>query len=100
MAGFGPGEKVQVKVVRDGQVLTFPVLLGVKKEKPIFTSLPPIQNGLDLGMDVSPITDDLTTQYKLEDQEGILVTKVGRQSIAYSEAVSYTHLTLPTILIV
>ena len=85
VAGFGPGEKVQVKVIRDKQALTLLVLLGIKKEKPIVTSLPPIQNGLDLGIDVSPITDDLATRYKLEDQEGILVSKVGRKSIAYSE---------------
>ena len=85
VAGFRPGEEVRVKVVRDRQALTFLVLLGIKKEKPIVTSLPPIQNGLDLGIDVSPITDDFKTRYKLGEQEGILVTKVGRQSIAYSE---------------
>ena len=85
VAGFRPGEEVHVKVVRDRQALTFLVLLGIKKEKPIVTSLPPIQNGLDLGIDVSPITDDFKTRYKLGEQEGILVTKVGRQSIAYSE---------------
>lgn len=85
VAGYGPGEEVEVIVIRNGQNLTLSVLLGIKKEKPIVTSLPPIQNGLDLGIDVSPITDDLATQYKLKDQEGILVSKVGRQSIAYSE---------------
>ena len=85
VAGYGPGEEVEVIVIRNGQNLILSVLLGIKKEKPIVTSLPPIQNGLDLGIDVSPITDDLATQYKLKDQEGILVSKVGRQSIAYSE---------------
>ena len=85
VAGFGPGEEVQVKVIRDGQPLTFPVFLGIKKEKPMVTSLPPMQNGIDLGIDVSPITDELADRYKIDDREGILVTKVGRQSIAYSE---------------
>ncbi len=85
VAGYDPGEEVEVVVIRNGQNLTLSVLLGIKKEKPIVTSLPPIQNGLDLGIDVSPITDDLATRYKLKDQEGILVSKVGRQSIAYSE---------------
>lgn len=85
VAGFGPGEEVQVRIIRDGKSLTIPVALGVKKEKPIMTSLPPMQNGIDLGIDVSPITDDLAERYKIEDREGILVTKVGRQSIAYSE---------------
>lgn len=87
VAGFGPGEEVQVQIIRDGQSLTLPVFLGVKKEKPIVTSLPPMQNGIDLGIDVSPITDDLAENFKIEDREGILVTKVGRQSIAYSEGV-------------
>ena len=85
VAGFGPGEEVQVQIVRDGKMMTLPVLLGIKKEKPIMTSLPPMQNGIDLGIDVSPITDDLAEHYKIKDREGILVTKVGRQSIAYSE---------------
>jgi len=85
VAGFGPGEEVQVQVIRDGQPLTFLVFLGIKKEKPMVTSLPPMQNGIDLGIDVSPITDELADRYKIEDREGILVTKVGRQSIAYSE---------------
>ncbi len=85
VAGFGPGEEVQVKVIRDGQPLTFPVFLGIRKEKPMVTSLPPMQNGIDLGIDVSPITDELADRYKIDDREGILVTKVGRQSIAYSE---------------
>jgi len=85
VAGFGPGEEVQVQVIRDGQALTLDVLLGIKKEKPIMTSLPPMQNGIDLGIDVSPITNDLATHYKIEDREGILVTKVARESIAFSE---------------
>jgi len=85
VAGFGPGQEVEVQVIRDGQSLTFPVLLGIKKEKPMVTSLPPMQNGIDLGIDVSPITDELADRYNIEDREGILVTKVGRQSIAYSE---------------
>jgi len=85
VAGFGPGEEVKVQVIRDGEPLTFPVFLGIKKEKPMVTSLPPMQNGIDLGIDVSPITDELADRYKIDDREGILVTKVGRQSIAYSE---------------
>jgi len=87
VAGFGPGEEVQVQIIRDGQSLTLPVFLGIKKEKPVVTSLPPMQNGIDLGIDVSPITDALADSYKIKDREGILVTKVGRQSIAYSEGV-------------
>jgi len=85
VAGFGPGEEVEVQVIRDGQPLIFPVFLGIKKEKPMVTSLPPMQNGIDLGIDVSPITDELADRYKIDDRDGILVTKVGRQSIAYSE---------------
>jgi len=87
VAGYGPGEEVQVQIIRDGQLLTLPVFLGIKKETPIVTSLPPMQNGIDLGIDVSPITDDLAESFHIEDRNGILVTKVGRQSIAYSEGV-------------
>lgn len=87
VAGFGPGDEVQVQIIRDGLPMTIPVSLGIKKEKPIVTSLPPMQNGIDLGIDVSPITEELADRYRIKDPKGILVTKVGRNSIAFSEGV-------------
>lgn len=85
VAGFGPGDEIQVQIIRDGLSMTIPVSLGIKKEKPMVTSLPPMQNGIDLGIDVSPITEELADRYTIKDPEGILVTKVGRDSIAFSE---------------
>ena len=70
VAGFSPGDKVMVHVIRDGALLQLPVLLGVKQEKPIVASLPPTAAEVDLGIDVSPITEELAEQFSLEQQGG------------------------------
>lgn len=85
VAGFPPGEEVLVRIIRDGKPLELPVLLGVKKEKPIVASLPPTATEIDLGIDVSPITDELAQEFSLEQTTGILVVHVARGSLAFSE---------------
>ena len=85
VASIGPGEQVTITVIRDNQEMEFPVSLGVKKEQAIVTSLVPSKTQVDLGIDVSPITDQLAKKFKIQEKEGILVTGVARGSLAYSE---------------
>lgn len=85
VAGFSPSETVLVQVIRDGMLLRLPVLLGVKQEKPIVASLPPTAAEVDLGIDVSPITEDLAEQFSLEQTTGILVVRVVQGGVAYAE---------------
>lgn len=85
VAGFSPGEIVLVQVIRDGVSLELPVLLGVKKEKPVVVSLPPTAAEVDLGIDVSPITEELAEQFSLDQTTGILVVRVVQGSAAYAE---------------
>ena len=85
VAGFSPGEMVLVQVIRDGVSLELPVLLGVKKEKPVVVSLPPTAAEVDLGIDVSPITEELAEQFSLDQTTGILVVRVVQGSAAYAE---------------
>ena len=85
VAGFSPGEKVLVHVIRDGTLLRLPVLLGVKKEKPVVASLPPTAAEVDLGIDVSPVTEELAEQFSLDQTTGILVVRVVQGSVAYAE---------------
>ncbi len=85
VAGFSPDEKVLVHVIRDGTLLRLPVLLGVKKEKPIVASLPPTAAEIDLGIDVSPITEELAEQFSLDQSTGILVVRVVQGGVANAE---------------
>lgn len=85
VAGFSPSDTVMVHVIRDGALLRLPVLLGVKQEKPIVASLPPTTAEVDLGIDVSPITEELAKQFSLEQRNGILVVQVVQGSVAYAE---------------
>ena len=85
VAGFSPGDKIMVHVIRDGVLLQLPVLLGIKQEKPIVASLPPTAAEVDLGIDVSPITEELAKQFSLEQRAGILVVQVVQGSVAYTE---------------
>ena len=85
VAGFSPGDEVLVHIIRDGTLLQLPVLLGVKKDKPIVASLPPTAAEVDLGIDVSPITEELAKKFSLEQTTGILVIQVVQGSVAYAE---------------
>ena len=85
VAGFSPDDTVMVHVIRDGALLQLPVLLGVKQEKPVVASLPPTAAEVDLGIDVSPITEELAEQFSLEQRTGILVVQVVQGGVANAE---------------
>lgn len=85
VAGFSPGQEVLVHVIRDGKLLRLPVALGTKKEKPIVAAPPPTAAEIDLGIDVSPLTDELAQQFSLERATGILIVHVAHGSLAFSE---------------
>ncbi len=85
VAGFSPGEKVLVHIIRDRRPLQLPVFLGVKKDKSIEALLPPTPAEVDLGIDVSPVTEELAKNFSIEQTTGILVLHVTQGSIAYTE---------------
>ncbi len=85
VASFSPGETVMTHVIRDGTLLQLHVSLGVKKEKPVVVASPPTAAEVDLGIDVSPITEELAKQFALEQTTGILVVRVVQRSLAYAE---------------
>lgn len=85
VASFSPGEKVLVHIIRDGTPLQFLVFLGVKKDKSIVALPPPTPAEIDLGIDVSPITEELGKKFSIEQTTGILVLHVAQGSIAYTE---------------
>ncbi len=85
VAGFSPDDTVMVHVIRDGSSLQLPVLLGAKEEKPVVASLPQTAAEVDLGIDVSPMTEELAEEFSLDQTTGILVVRVVRGSVAYAE---------------
>ncbi len=87
VAGFTPGEEVLVRLIRDGKPLQLHVLLGLKKDASVVASRPLTATEIDLGIDVSSITDDLARQFSLEQHTGILVVDVVRGSVASAEGV-------------
>ncbi len=87
VAGFTPGEKVLVHVIRDGKPLRLHVFLGIKKDESVVASLPFTATEIDLGIDVTPVTEDLARQFSLEQDTGILVVDVARTGVAYAEGI-------------
>ena len=57
----------------------------MEKEKPIVASLPPTAAEIDLGIDVSPITEELAEQFSLDQSTGILVVRVVQGGVANAE---------------
>ena len=86
------GEEVQVEVLRDGKIVTLPVVVA---EKPANLNAAgeeveededrPLNARLTIeGMDLLPLNDILRQRFRLdEDVEGILVARVKRNSNAY-----------------
>ncbi len=85
VASFTPGEEVMIHIIRDGEPLRLPVLLGIKKETLVKASRPPTAAEIDLGIDVSPVTEALVQQFALKQDTGILVVHVVPGGIASSE---------------
>ncbi len=85
VASFSPGDQVLVHIIRDGTPLQLPVLLGVKQDTPIVALLPPTPAEVDLGIDVSPMTEELAKKFSIDQTTGILVVQVAQGSLAYAE---------------
>ncbi len=87
VASFTPGETVLVHVMRDGKYFQLPVLLGIKKETLFASSRPSTAAEIDLGLDVSPITEEWVRQFALTQDTGILVVHVDKEGVAYAEGI-------------
>ncbi len=85
VASIGPGDLTEIEVIRDGEQLTITVSLGAKQQKPVVASLPSPETTINLGLDVIALTGELAKKYKLDETHGVLVAKVKRGSVAYTE---------------
>lgn len=85
IARFGPGETVNVDVIRNGRRHAIPVVMGEKEDRIVTASLPFQKTEVTLGIDVQTLTPGLAEKFGLNERTGVLVSKVERGSLAYTE---------------
>jgi serine protease Do len=86
VAGFGPGSKVNLIVLRDGKEKKYTIELGQRKEEAVVASIPPRPETV-LGLTVQDLTDDLAERFNLKEKTGALVSKVEPGSISDSQGI-------------
>jgi len=74
------GQKVKIKVIRDGKVKTLKAKIEEMKESEIAKADEPITN---LGMSVQEVTPDIAEQLGLDTIEGVIVVRVEKGSPSY-----------------
>jgi len=83
IATFNPGEKVSLKIIRDGKVVYKTVQLA---ERPSVNGVSELvaENSLtnQLGIEVTDLTKKLAEKYGYDNDEGVLVSDVRRNSVA------------------
>jgi len=83
IATFNPGEKVSLKIIRDGKVAYKTVQLA---ERPSANGVsePVAETSLtnQLGIEVADLTKKLAEKYGYDNDEGVLVSDVRRNSVA------------------
>lgn len=84
-----PGTKVSVELVREGETMTIPVVLGSVSGKQFSQSGEPLDDSdsdVIEGVTLNVLTDDLREQYSVpEEIDGVIVTEVDFES-PYSES--------------
>ena len=78
-----PKTKVPVVVIRDGKKKTVTVKIG-KLEKEMFSQATQTNLTKKLGLTVQNLTDELSARFGYEDEEGVLISDVYRESPAES----------------
>lgn len=80
VASFHVGDKINVKVIREGKEMTFQVEVAERKEQPDTASAKDTQE--KLGMTVQEITPDIARQLGMSQKTGVIVVDVKEGSIA------------------
>ncbi len=85
IATLSPGDKARIEVIRDRRPLELLVSLSQRKEDQVIASIPASRTEETLGVHVQDLTAELAEKYKINDKEGVLITKVDPGSIAQAE---------------
>jgi serine protease Do len=76
IADFHVGEKVKIKVLRDGKEKTFTVKIAKRKQAKIASSNMPYKKQEAFGIQVSDLTPEIANRLNLQETEGVVVTDV------------------------
>jgi serine protease Do len=76
IASIPVGEKVDVKVLRDGKKRTFRIKIAKRTDDKEMAAKKGATEGTALGMTVSPLTPQLARQFGLPQGEGVVVVSV------------------------
>jgi len=85
IAGYFPGETIQIEVLRDGKKVVLDVHLVERKDEAITASIPSAPDKF-LGLTVEDLSATIAKKYNLsEGEEGIVITKVEEESVSAIE---------------
>ncbi|MDZ7289221.1 MAG: DegQ family serine endoprotease [candidate division KSB1 bacterium] len=87
IAGYKPGTRATLKLIRDGREKTLSVTLGERPEQdtPRYSSSD--RPGNRLGIEVSNVTEELARQFDLGSETGVVVIDVEPGSLAEKEGI-------------
>jgi serine protease Do len=85
VAGFLPGSRAKVEIVRDRQRVVLDVAFMERRDHAVITSLPQGQTEVKLGFDVQDLTPGLAEKFMLRESRGVMISKVESGSLAQSE---------------
>lgn len=84
IAGFVPGKKAGVEVMRDGKKKMLTIELVERKDEAITAAIPKQPESF-LGLNVQDLTPEIAERFKIKDEKGAIVTKVEPGSAAEAE---------------
>jgi len=82
IASYSPGDKLDLKIVRDGQVRSLPIALAERPGEGTVAAAAPSSVISKLGIDVAELSDQRADRYGYAGEDGVLVTDVKRGSVA------------------
>jgi serine protease Do len=87
VAGYKPGTRAEVKLIRDGREKVLTMTLGERPDQIAQTPSTTTGEGGEFGIEVSDLTNDLAREYELEAKSGVVVTEVAEGSVAAREGI-------------
>ncbi|NOS81192.1 MAG: PDZ domain-containing protein, partial [Nitrospira sp.] len=85
VAGLVPGSTIQVEIVRDQRRLALEVSLAERPDHGVIASLPQARTEMKIGFEVQDLTPGLADKFKLQESQGVLISRVDPGSLAQSE---------------
>jgi serine protease Do len=86
IAGIKPGQKAEIKLIREGKTRTFNVEVAKREEEKLAErgrgQAPGSMQEAELGLDVTDLNQEMARQLNLKEIRGVIVTQIARDSKA------------------